>query len=69
MADLKTVWTQRKKKADERLEICKSCEFFQAYINRCAQCGCFMQAKTMFPDSKCPLNKWSEYTREDLEND
>ena len=69
MVSIKTIWTERKKKAEERMEICKSCEFFQAYVKRCSQCGCFMEAKTMFPDSRCPLGKWVEYTRDDVAKD
>ena len=40
----------------ERLSICKMCEFFSR--NRCKQCGCYMNAKVKFASSKCPIQKW-----------
>lgn len=67
MLDIKTIWTERKRISKERLELCDKCEFLERNLMRCAKCGCFLEAKTMIPGSKCPLNKWSENTREDLE--
>ena len=39
-----------------RLDICKSCEYISGV--RCSKCGCFLQAKTKFKASRCPINKW-----------
>lgn len=43
---------------DQRYETCKHCPELIVDSNRCAQCGCFMTAKTWFKAAKCPLGKW-----------
>ena len=42
----------------ERLEICKTCEFFRARFNQCSKCGCFMNIKTTLKKATCPVGKW-----------
>lgn len=41
-----------------RLEICKSCEFFDSVSIRCNSCGCFLEIKTSWASEKCPISKW-----------
>jgi hypothetical protein len=41
-----------------RMNICNSCEFFRKTDSRCAKCGCFMEAKTRFKRTFCPIHKW-----------
>jgi hypothetical protein len=45
-----------------RLEICKSCEFWNASgfarTGSCKKCGCSTQAKLRMATSKCPIDKW-----------
>jgi formamidopyrimidine-DNA glycosylase len=41
-----------------RMSICNSCEFFRQEDKRCTQCGCFMEAKTRFKKTYCPVHKW-----------
>lgn len=41
-----------------RMTICEGCEFFRKSDKRCAQCGCFMEAKTRFKKTYCPIHKW-----------
>ena len=41
-----------------RLEICKGCEWFRPKIQTCKKCGCFMKAKSMLLNAKCPIGKW-----------
>lgn len=41
-----------------RMTICEGCEFFRKEDKRCSQCGCFMEAKTRFKKTFCPLHKW-----------
>jgi hypothetical protein len=41
-----------------RLNICKGCEFFRHEDARCSKCGCFMEAKTRFVKTTCPIQKW-----------
>lgn len=41
-----------------RMSICNGCEFFRKEDKRCSQCGCFMEAKTRFKKTYCPIHKW-----------
>lgn len=41
---------------EARLNICKSCDFFQQ--NTCLQCGCPVNRKTLDADESCPIHKW-----------
>jgi hypothetical protein len=41
-----------------RMELCNSCEFFRKEDKRCTQCGCFMETKTRFKKTYCPVGKW-----------
>lgn len=42
----------------ERLDICKSCEFLSTKLWTCKKCGCFLHAKTKISWAECPLKKW-----------
>ena len=44
--------------AKSRLEICRTCEYFRPKTETCRKCGCFMKAKTMLLNAKCPIEKW-----------
>ena len=44
--------------AAHRLEICKGCDFFRPKTQTCKKCGCFMAAKSMLANAKCPVGKW-----------
>lgn len=46
--------------AEERLQICRSCNRFDPVLNRCRKCGCFMQGKSRFPGAKCPIGLWGK---------
>jgi tRNA(Ile2) C34 agmatinyltransferase TiaS len=41
-----------------RLKICRGCEFFRPKTQTCKKCGCFMKAKSMLLNAKCPVGKW-----------
>jgi Family of unknown function (DUF6171) len=43
---------------ESRLEICSTCEKFNAEDNRCTICGCFMLIKANIEASHCPDGKW-----------
>lgn len=45
---------------NNRISICSSCEFFRKEDKRCTKCGCFMEAKTRFKKTHCPVNKWEK---------
>jgi hypothetical protein len=42
--------------AQKRMDICNGCEFLK--FKFCKECGCFMPAKTLLQESKCPIGKW-----------
>ena len=44
--------------AQERISICKSCEFYNQTLRVCSDCKCFMPVKTMLKWAKCPKGKW-----------
>jgi len=47
---------------EERLAICKGCEFWNPSgfggTGSCNKCGCSTQAKLRMSTSKCPIDKW-----------
>jgi hypothetical protein len=45
---------------NERLEICKKCEKYDANQQRCFECGCFLTTKARIILDSCPLGKWTE---------
>lgn len=72
---------QIKQKAEERLLICDACPMREH--NTCVKtrigknietglmvkgCGCNLAAKSMDPNSECPLAKWKKYKVEDGES-
>jgi len=67
MQILKTIWTERKRIGQERIDICGTCDRYEN--DKCKECGCIMSIKVMFPHSDCPLGKWKQYRDEDLTND
>ena len=50
--------------ANERIEICKNCDRFNAQAQTCELCGCFMPIKTTMANMKCPIDKWVEWKRD-----
>lgn len=56
--ELKTMCTHRKAISEKRLNICKTCEHLVPLINVCGKCGCFLGAKTLIMQHKCPIGKW-----------
>ena len=45
--------------ANERLNICKGCEYYDPNQNRCLHCGCFLEHKVKWSLDSCPINKWA----------
>jgi len=45
---------------EERLAICRSCEYFDKQQMRCKHCGCFLQQKARYALDSCPIQKWTE---------
>jgi hypothetical protein len=42
----------------QRLNICKKCEYYDDSQVRCKHCGCFLNHKTNFALDSCPIDKW-----------
>ena len=45
---------------EERLTICRSCEYYDPTQVRCKQCGCMLEHKAKFALDSCPIDKWVE---------
>ena len=43
---------------EKRTSICNGCDRFIKEVDRCAECGCFLQYKTRLRSQHCPLDKW-----------
>jgi len=43
---------------NSRIAICDQCPELRASTRRCKKCGCFVDAKALLKNSKCPLEKW-----------
>lgn len=43
-----------------RMDICRACPMYDATLNRCNDCGCFLALKLWLPDQHCSLcpQKW-----------
>lgn len=46
-----------KEEFEERLKICKECEY--NLFGFCKKCDCFIEAKTKCEKSSCPIKKWN----------
>ena len=56
---------ERFKISEQRLEICRKCDKFNHVNSQCAECGCFMDYKTLLPYVSCPLDKWKAIESEE----
>jgi hypothetical protein len=45
---------------ESRLEMCRSCEYYDDSQIRCRHCGCFLEHKARFALDSCPIDKWVE---------
>ena len=55
----------RFKISDKRMEVCRQCDKFNEITSQCAECGCFMDYKTLLPYVSCPLGKWKAIESEE----
>jgi hypothetical protein len=44
--------------AEERYNICQSCDNFNKLTTLCKECSCIMLLKTKLQSVNCPINKW-----------
>jgi hypothetical protein len=51
--------------AEQRLEICKGCDFFIKATSQCKKCGCIMRSKVTLPNAECPIGKWGQNRKEE----
>ena len=43
---------------NQRLDICKECEYYDVQQVRCRHCGCWLKYKARFKEGHCPIGKW-----------
>jgi hypothetical protein len=49
-----------KQVANERYQICKSCEHFNTLLKMCKKCSCIMPIKVTLSVTRCPEGKWGQ---------
>ena len=47
-----------KKEREKRLEICVSCDRYNAEDKTCLECGCYLETKTKWASEACPIGLW-----------
>jgi hypothetical protein len=47
-----------KKEREKRLEICVSCDRYNAEDKTCLECGCYLEIKTKWASEACPIGLW-----------
>lgn len=53
---------------EERMSICKTCEWYDESQNRCRHCGCYLVEKARYAIDSCPIKKWNMSDTEWIEN-
>ena len=48
-----------REQGQQRMALCKSCEFYNRVTSQCSKCGCIMKVKTKLVGQVCPIGKWS----------
>lgn len=48
---------EKEKLGKKRISVCNSCEF-KSKANTCKKCGCFLPAKVLSVNDKCPIKLW-----------
>lgn len=43
---------------NQRLDICRQCEYYDVEQNRCKSCGCWLKYKARYGSGMCPIGKW-----------
>ncbi len=54
-----SVWTT-KEIAQQRYDICKTCDYFIKVTSQCDLCKCFMKLKVKLTTSECPNGLWNK---------
>jgi hypothetical protein len=49
-----------------RLRECQKCPE-KDFKGSCAQCGCFVRAKALLSNARCPLGKWDLISTEEVD--
>ena len=57
----KNIEKLEKEFVEQRLDICRGCEFFIKLTSQCGQCGCLMPLKAKLAPSVCPVGKWGPW--------
>lgn len=43
---------------NKRFSICEACEYFNKSNTTCDKCGCYLEKKTAWRTSSCPIGRW-----------
>lgn len=58
LGDMKDTILSPEELYNQRITICRECEFFREQSVTCSKCGCYMQLKTRLTGANCPVGKW-----------
>ena len=56
---------------ENRLEICKSCDKLNIYMDKiyqCKECACILNIKARIGSMECPLKKWGKENNSTQDN-
>lgn len=54
---------------EDRIAICKGCEFYVSLLGNCSICKCFMKLKCRLAPQECPKKKWQKTTKIETPDD
>ncbi|QDP49300.1 MAG: hypothetical protein Unbinned3065contig1007_14 [Prokaryotic dsDNA virus sp.] len=55
-----TKWFATSEVYNERMQICKECNYYFKLTGNCKVCGCFMKIKSRIGSMSCPKGKWGK---------
>ena len=54
---------------EERISICKSCDYYLSLLGNCSICKCFMKVKARISPMECPKKYWLKTTETEIVKD
>ena len=54
---------------EDRMAICKACNYYQSLLGNCKICKCFMKVKARIAPMQCPKKYWQKTTETETPDD
>ena len=68
MNTLANIFFVTRKEAEDRLNVCKTCDIFVQSLKLCGDCKCYMPFKVILSMYSCPKNKWGQSNSAETNN-